>query len=235
MLYTRKKYYKFCLNVALNHSTFFCHICLIIKCFYIQLLLIVKKSRFALFLLTYRHFLAYITPIFYSTRQTIRKTNEMEKKILLMIISLAFACSNHKSTNELKQIRHFHKTHKDVDFEIFKCFSILKWNQNRANYKQEYHITFYPNCQSNEQNALRGKVKFENNSAIFHPETLREKDLPPQLLERFYALKVSNLFYKNPNKLELTLHPNIRLLKDCENTRKNYTRLDNCWYYRIIK
>lgn len=109
----------------------------------------------------------------------------MEKKVILVtLIFLMLGCFGSKSTNGLEKAEDFYNKKKDVDFEMFKCFNILQWNQNRKNYREEYHIEFYPNCRIGGYKALRGKVKFENGKPIFHSESLRKDDLPPQLLEQ---------------------------------------------------
>lgn len=115
----------------------------------------------------------------------------MEKKIILILIIFSIiSCSDSKPIKGLEKARLFYTENKDTNFEAFKCFNILQWNQNRENKNGEYHIEFYPNCQSVIKKPLRGRVKFENGKPIFRSDKIKIDDLPPQLLEKFYKLRV---------------------------------------------
>lgn len=160
----------------------------------------------------------------------------MEKNIILtLIIFSIISCSDSKSINGLERARLFYIENKDTNFEDFKCFNILQWDQNRENRKEEYHIEFYPNCQSEIKKPLRGRVKFEDGQSVFRSDEMQINDLPPHLLEKFYDLQVSNLFYKNPKRLELTLYPEVRLIWDCKQKKEGYSSFDICWHYKILK
>lgn len=160
----------------------------------------------------------------------------MEKKIILILIIFSIiGCSDSNPIKGLEKAKLFYNENKETNFGVFKCFNILQWDQNRENRKEEYHIEFYPNCQSGIEKPLRGRVNFENGKAIFRSDEMKINDLPQQLLEKFYELQVSNLFYKNPERLELTLYPEVRLIRDCKEKREGYSSFDTCWHYKILE
>ena len=162
----------------------------------------------------------------------------MEKTIILILMLLIISCSKSPTFSEKQeQVEIFYKKNKNTDFEIFKCYCILQWNQNRVNTKKEYHIEFYPNCEDSTKvlrKPLRGTVKFRNNKPpdiSFYSTRLESEDLMP-ILESFYILKISNLIYKDPNKLWITIHPKIRLVRT-KKREEGYSSLDSSWHYMI--
>ncbi len=159
----------------------------------------------------------------------------MEKKVILvLVIIVEIGCFNSDSVTCLERAKKFYTLHKEENFDLFKCYNIVQWNPNRRNLKEEYHIEFYPNCQSDSitHKPLRGKVKFIKGKPIFSSKDLEMSDLPPRMLGEFYNLKVSSLFYKKPDILVLDLAPGVRLIRSCGMRKKGYLSIDSCWYYR---
>lgn len=137
----------------------------------------------------------------------------------------------HIKSSPDERVKIFYNEFKNYDFGSFKCINILQWNQDRFNLKEEYHIEYYKNCENPKKKPLRGKLKFEKGKPVFESDYI-DKDL--SLFKDFYHLKISNMIYQNPERLIITMYPDITMIRSCK-TESEYQSLDDCWHYKISR
>lgn len=158
----------------------------------------------------------------------------MEKIIILgLMLCCMFSCKHreHTKLSPDERVMVFYNEFKNYNFDSFKCINISQWNQDRFNSKEEYQVEYYKNCKKDKKKPLRGKLKFEKGQPIFKSDYIN-KDL--SLFRNFYQLKVSNLIYQNPERLIITIYPDITMIRSCK-TESEYQSLDGCWHYRILQ
>ena len=164
----------------------------------------------------------------------------MEKTIILVLLLLVLTSCNQTASDfsEEEVLQLYNEKIKDFDFDRFQCFNFLQWNQSRKNTEAEYHVEFFKGCTTADNNRLkpqRAVIRLKNGNPEIISTDIPPEYLPTSLLKDFYQLGISNLFYSTSPNLGITVYPNVKFIKDCEESvdENKYTFIEDCWYYEL--